>query len=422
MKEPKFNLTKRGREYTARFRWEGVQHRFKTNTSDKAEARNLVKDHIVSLVQKAKEEALSHASAKPVKIGLVAAIQNFINTEYRDRNRADKTIKAAERYLTNYLVKFTEVENVEDITKEVYDRAFDTARNSLKPKSKYGPVEGLQPTSWATLLIYWRKFLFWASDEGFIDSRVFKKRRVGRIPTIDRKEEIWSEEEFQAILTLATEGDRETYKVLRWTGIYPSDIFELRRHHFKLDTKNNTWRLIKPREKAKSPDEVYNQPLDGRALEVLLPRIMNTKDPNQKIFADLTRTYSTEHSWTASLGHRNEDYWDMVNFETSYVKLKEIRYGKDYLTKLRVHGIRNPKGLPYTTYFKAHAKRRNVKSLRHTYITHQIERDDYPPIDVLRAWVGHTKDSRVLEKFYAHRRSDSQFVERPGNESRTGSK
>jgi hypothetical protein len=415
-KEPKFSLTKRGREYTARFRWEGVQHRYKTNTSDKLEARILARDHISSLVQQSKEAALSAFSGEPLKTRLATAVQNFINTEYRDRNRAAKTIKAAERYLANYLVKFTGVKNIEDLTKEVYDHAFDTAHQSLKPKSKYGPVEGLQPTSWATLLIYWRKFLFWATDEGFIESRVFKKRKIGRIPQIDRKEEIWSEDEFQAILALATEGDRETYKVLRWTGIYPSDVYELRRHHFRLDSRSNTWRLIKPRAKAKSPDEVYNQPLDGRALEVLLPRINNTKDANQKIFSDLTQYYSNEHSWTASLGHRNDDYWDMFNFEISSDRLREIRFGKDYLTKARVSGVKSAKSLPYTKYFKDHVKRKNVKSLRHTYITHQIEREDYPPIDVLRGWVGHTKDSRVLEKFYAHRRSDSQFIERTGNE------
>ncbi len=235
----------------------------------------------------------------------------------------------------------------------------------------------------------------------------------------EKQDELWFWSDFEAVTALATPLDVDIYTTLRFVGIDPADIKEMDRGHFRKDGKN--WRFTKERaKKAENKTGTYNQILDERALKVLLPRIKIDDSP---------------FSFGSSFGNRNDDYWDMITFKCGKEDLTEIRKGKDYKKKIKDMETKTiirktidkstglelvserqwrggAKGLPDCDAYKKKRRIKLLHSLRYTYATAQSElgKMDLP---TLRKALGHAKDSRTLERFYNHPRSQDEQLENP---------
>jgi integrase len=172
-----------------------------------------------------------------------------------------------------------------------------------------------------------------------------------------RRETVWTPEEFETVLDALEPFDRDVLMVMRWTGMDSSDVAELLKKHILKDSEGN-WIIKKRREKAKTDDETIVQPISSQAREILLGRYKGISD---RLFGNM---YATPRSFTTSL-------------------LGRVR--------------------------RAAGPTKDLKSLRHTYATYHAERG--VPLDVLRVWMGHAKDSRVLDRIYLHRASTARFMD-----------
>ena len=121
-----------------------------------------------------------------------------------------------------------------------------------------------------------------------------------------------------------------------------------------------TLTIRKLREKAKSEEETIVQPVSSRILPYLEARLKSGEGYGAE--------YASVRSFTASL-------------------------------RKRVQSAMERAGLPRT----------DLKSLRHTYCTYHAERG--VPLDVLRRWLGHSRDSRTLDRYYIHRASTARFMD-----------
>src|SRR3990167_1560392 len=211
---------------------------------------------------------------------------------------------------------------------------------------------------WTNILVITRKFCRWAVERGAMAADPTKGLPLpgkGR----GKRREVWPEADLERLLEALPGRDREILTVMRWTGMDSGDVFRLSGRHFVRD-EAGILTLRKRREKAKSDEETMVQPLSSRVRPLIEARLASGEWYG--------KGYASVRSFTASLLCR--------------VKKVIIRLS-----------------LP----------RRDLKSLRHTYCTHHAERG--VPVDVLRGWLGHARNSRTLEAYYLHRPSTARFMD-----------
>jgi integrase len=215
------------------------------------------------------------------------------------------------------------------------------------------------PGYWTNILVTVRKFFRWAVSRGYMNedpTEGIPAPGKGR----GKRRDVWADEYFEEVLGAVSEGDREILMVMRWSGIDSGDLhtFDPRKHLVKDDSGALTFRKL--REKAKSDEETIIQPVSSK----ILPYMEARKKSGEGYGAG----YASVRSFTASLRKR--------------VQASMLRAG-----------------LPV----------RDLKSLRHTFATHHAERG--VPLDVLRRWLGHSRDSRTLDRYYLHRASTARFMD-----------
>jgi hypothetical protein len=434
---PKHSLEKRNGLYFMRYRWNGTKPRIALGVGNEQEAEAEAKQWMKKWV----EEETARVAAAEAKAQVVAQekarhpvqewIGRYLQSEFRAKRLNPKTTADADRNLKT-LIRLSKIEYLEDFTREIVNDTLAAAISEIVPKKKFSRKETVSGWSIYALVKSWKRWFKWLGDEELVPIRVWNKLSAPMPKPEDKQTELWFLTEYQAIQALATPLDQELYHVLRFMGIDPADIKEMQRGHFRKDGKK--WRFIKERaKKAENKTGTYSQFVDDRALAVLLPRIKIDDDPNRPIFPEL-ESYKDTDSFVSSFGNRNDDYWDMYTFKCSKEELTEVRKGKDYkklIAQLPVKTIQRKvadkktgltyisdrtfnggaKSLPNCT---AYVKKQRIKllhSLRYTYATAKSETG--MPLNELRPAMGHAKDSRVLERFYDHPRSEDEQLENP---------
>ena len=236
---------------------------------------------------------------------------------------------------------------VQDVTRDVFRQA--AARFRGDASAKY----------WMNILCTTRRFSKSLVSQGKILQEFTQDVPMPPKSSFGRREETWDEEEFDGVLVKQTRFDTEVLLVMRWTGMDSSDVAELRKKHILKDSEGN-WIIKKKREKAKTDEETVVQPISSKVRAILLDRAKAVRLPEERLFGN---TYASPRSFTTSL-------------------LGRVR--------------------------RAAGSTKDLKSLRHTYATYHAERG--VPLDVLRVWLGHAKDSRVLDRIYLHRASTARFM------------
>lgn len=213
------------------------------------------------------------------------------------------------------------------------------------------------PKYWANILSGVRRFSKSLVAQGKIREDFTMDVPMPPKSSFGRREEVWAEGEFAEVLEKLTPFDKDVLMVMRWTGLDSSDVAELTKKHILKDADGN-WIIKKRREKAKSDQETVIQPISSQVKEILMTRF---KSADGRLFGSM---FATPRSFTTSL-------------------LGRVR--------------------------RAAGATKDLKSLRHTYATYHAERG--VPLDVLRVWMGHAKDSRVLDRIYVHRASTARFMD-----------
>lgn len=283
------------------------------------------------------------------KTSLQAAAAGFLDTQYA--NLKPSTRDEAELILRRFQECFP-VPNVQDITPELF-------------KARAGKLKGAAaPKYWANILSTCRRFARSLVAEGNLVQDFTAGIPMPPKGSFNVREETWTEEELEATLAAVAPFDAEVLTVMRWTGMDTADVFALRRKHLVKD-ETGAWMIKKRREKGKSDAETILQPLGSKALPILKARYDSTRHPEDRLFGDA--------------------FASIRSFNTSLMG--------------RVRRATAPLGLPL----------KNLKALRHTFATYHAERG--VPLDVLRKWMGHAKDSRTLDRVYVHRASTARFMD-----------
>lgn len=336
---PDFSVHSRDRgSCVIRFRLDGVHRSIATGIRQKREAEAKAEGILARWL-------IAHGNATPAKsTALQAEIEAFLEAEYADVKPATKTEAAL------ILRRFADCfpfPHIQDVTREVFHKAAKRYRGDAS--SKY----------WANILSITRRF-----SKALVSRKAVLEEFTQDVPmppkaSFGRREEVWDDEEFEAVIEKQSEFDREVLMVMRWAGMDSSDVAELGREHIKKDAEGG-WIFKKRREKAKTDEETIVQPISSKILGLILARYKAAK-PGEKLFGSI---YATPRSFTTSL-------------------LGRVR--------------------------RAAGPTKDLKSLRHTYATYHAERG--VPLDVLRVWMGHARDSRVLDRIYLHRKSTSRFMD-----------
>lgn len=253
----------------------------------------------------------------------------------------------AELVMRRFTATF-DVTHAQDITREVFRGEAKRYRGTASPKY------------WSNILAITRRFSGILVDQGKILQDFTKDVPMPPKSSFGRRETTWTDEEFEEALGYLEPFDKDVLMVMRWTGMDSSDIAEFRKRHITKDGEGN-WTIKKRREKAKTDDETILQPISSRVRSIFLARHKAAKGPEDRLFGD---RYATPRSFTTSL-------------------LGRVR--------------------------RAAGATKDLKSLRHTFATYHAERG--VPLDVLRGWMGHARDSRVLDRIYLHRASTAGHMD-----------
>lgn len=294
-------------------------------------------------------------------VTLDGEIARFLRLQYE--GQAENTVREARRLLEQFRVVLG-VAQVSELTKKLCE------------EKKAELQAGRSPKYWKNFLTAARKFLRWQIAEGHLavdplaNFKNPSRRRFGR------RSEIWSEERLEATLAELNPKDRDLLLVMRWTGMDSSDLYQLSRSHIiqaRSPDGRTFWKLYKQRAKAKSEEEVMDQPLSSRILPIILARLEAQEDPDGRL-------------WPMP------EYQDGESFGTMLlrrVKAAQARAGQEPAM--------------------------DVKSLRGTWATYHsrryVEGRGGPPMEELRRWGGWARDSRVPERLYIHAKSSGQYMD-----------
>lgn len=270
--------------------------------------------------------------------------------EFVSEQYADKkpdTRSEVDLILRRLAREFPGISSVGDISPTVFRKGASRLRG--KASAKY----------WANILVTVRKFSRWSVKRGYMAADPTEGIPLPDKGQFGRREEIWPEDIFEQVIDLISPKDREILLVMRWTGMDSGDLAKFNSRHLVKD-ENGVLTIKKKREKAKVEDETIIQPISSRVRPFFEARLRSGIWWGEE--------YASIRSFSASLLLR--------------VKTVMLR-----------HGLQG----------------RDLKSLRHTYCTYHAERG--VPVDVLRRWVGHARDSRILERYYVHRASTARFMD-----------
>ena len=283
------------------------------------------------------------------KTGLQAEIAAFLETQYA--NLKPSTRDEAELILRRFAECFP-VAHAQDVTPEVFKRGAGKLKG--KAAAKY----------WANILSTVRRF-----SRSLVEAGKLAQDFTAGIPMPPKgsfkiREETWTDAELDAALAALVPFDAEVLMVMRWTGMDTADLWAFQRKHMVKD-ETGAWMIRKRREKGKSDAETILQPIGSKALPILKARYDSTRHPEDRLFGNA--------------------FASIRSFNTSLMG--------------RIRRATAPLGLPL----------KNLKALRHTFATYHAERG--VPLDVLRKWMGHAKDSRTLDRVYVHRASTARFMD-----------
>lgn len=305
----------------------------------------------------------AHGLKLPTPGGVVTLegeIDRFLTLQYE--GASENTLREARRLLTQFRETLG-VEKVSEVTK------------ALCEAKKADMQAGRSPKYWKNFLTAARKFLRWQVSEGHLPSDPLANFKNPSRRRFGRRTEVWTDERLEATLPELSPVDRELLQVLRWTGMDSSDLFQLSKSHIiqARDPSGRTfWKLYKLRAKAKSEEEVMDQPLSSRVESIILARWRAQENPNSRLWP---MTYCDGESFADAFLRR--------------LKAAQARAGQD--------------------------PPMDVKSLRHSYATYHarryVEGRGGPPMEELRRWMGHARDSRVLEKLYIHAKASGQYMD-----------
>lgn len=294
-------------------------------------------------------------------VTLEGEIERFLRLQYE--GQAPNTVREARRLLEQFRVGLG-VSSVPEVTK------------ALCEAKKAELQAGRSPKYWKNFLTAARKFCRWQVAEGNLPGDPLANFRNPSRRKFGRRSEVWSEERLEATLAELTARERDLLLVLRWTGMDSSDLFQLSKSHIlqaRGPDGRTFWKLYKQRAKAKSEEEVMDQPLSSRVLPIILARWEAQPEPLGRL-------------WPMP------EYSDGENFGTVFlrrVKAAQARAGQDPVMDL--------------------------KSLRGTWATYHarryIEGRGGPPMEELRRWGGWARDSRVPERLYIHAKSSGMFMD-----------
>ncbi len=219
------------------------------------------------------------------------------------------------------------------------------------------------PKHWKNMVLDNRKFFRWCIKQGLIDKDPTADITLPRKDRFRKKgiESVWPEEEFKEVCKLAKPKDKVYLEILRHTGMDVSDLCLIEKKHIMVVDERLT--IVKKREKAKSDEETIIQPINSTLLPYF-EKALERPSKSKRLFSNEIPKSFGRHL---------------------YQKVMRLR-----------EKIEN---VPH----------RDLKALRHTFATWHVERG--VPIDVLRQWMGHARDSRILEKLYSHRKSTAQFMD-----------
>jgi hypothetical protein len=294
-------------------------------------------------------------------VTLEGEIERFLRLQYE--GAAGNTVREARRLLEQF-ARGLGVSRVEEVTK------------ALCEAKKAELQAGRSPKYWKNFLTAARKFCRWQLAEGHLTTDPLANFKNPSRRKFGKRSEVWSEERLEATLSQLSPWDRELLIVLRWTGMDSSDLFQLSKAHVlqsRAPDGRLFWKLYKQRAKAKSEEEVMDQPLSSRILPIILARWEAQEDPQGRL-------------WPMP------EYKDGENFGTVFlrrVKAAQARAGQD--------------------------PPMDIKSLRGTWATYHsrryIEGRGGPPMEELRRWGGWARDSRVPERLYIHAKSSGMFMD-----------
>lgn len=225
-------------------------------------------------------------------------------------------------------------------------------------------ASGISPKYWKNCLSTLKSFFAWVVSEKLLQEDPVRHLKPPSSSTFKRDDEVWTEEEVVKTAKHLKEDDKVVFLLMRYTGMYPSDLYHFRKKHIVKD-KEQGYKILKVREKAKTGTEVIDQPLLPQIEKLILEAYEKAQSAEDKLFVHSDRSVTV---------------WVM-----GYRKRVATAYKKAFNKKMK-----------------------KLKSLRHTFATWIMEKD--VPIDVAKAWMGHSKNSTMLEAVYTHRKSAVQYV------------
>ncbi len=299
--------------------------------------------------------------APTVPLAFDVELERFLTLKYEDS--ADSTVGEARRLLEQFKAALG-IESVPEITKKLCENRKAAMR------------EGRAPKYWKNFLTAAKKFVRWQMAEGHLLSDPLVNFKNPSRKTFGRRTSVWSQERYDATLAEVETIDKEILPVIRWTGMDSADFFQLAKPHILQVTDADGrpfWKLYKLRSKAKSEEETIDQPLSPKIEAIILARWRAQPDPEGKL-------------WPMPQYKDSDSFADAV---LRRVKAAQKRAG--------------------------HSPTMDIKSLRHTFATYHarryVEGRGGPPMEELRRWMGHAKDSRVLEKLYVHAKASGRFMD-----------
>lgn len=271
------------------------------------------------------------------------------------------------------------IDGVEDNLEEMLDLLPGyTVKQVTRRVFKEVVVPGIKPKvkakTWANKLADMKRFFRWEIEQEDEDGNP----HLEADPTLGTKrppksafgtrEMIWEEEWYPQVREVVPEGLRPILDDFWYTGMDTSDLFQFEpKRHLTTDGKGNP-KIYKKRAKE---SEIIDQPLNSKIRERWVARFKAAK-AGERLHPTTLRSAKTWGNWIR----------------------KEVNKAQDKL------------GLP----------RVDIKSMRHTFATRHVKRlvrgeKNAPTLDEIRRWMGHAKDSRVLEKIYARLQSSAELMD-----------
>ncbi len=301
---------------------------------------------------------------EPVRKGLLLEdrIKVFLKDYYDPNYYSAGTIAGVEDNLQE-MVALLPGFGLKEVTRKVF-------REVVVP-----PIKGrVKPKTWANKLSDMKRFFRWEMEQE--DDN--ENPHLEADPTLGTKrppktafgtrEVIWEEDWFPLVREALPGPLRPVMDDFWFTGMDTSDLYQLEpRKHLTKDGKGN----LKVYKKRAKESEIIDQPLNSKIKERWVGRYESCK-PGERLHTNHFASAKTWGNWFR----------------------KEVNKAQEKL------------GLPKV----------DVKSMRHTFATRHVKRlvrgeKNAPTLDEIRRWLGHAKDSRVLEKIYARLQSSAELMD-----------